>query len=711
MSNFIKHRFEPTFMAQTIMGIPLRPSIVKWSMLCAMLAIPFKKTLAAASVPCATTELMADTRFIFTNIPSGTVSITSLNFNGWVASGSGIIDVGSNDTYIHDNSNTQTFTHAFTGVNPLGSGAVVTVNLGVRNGIAGSPAISNYGKASVLSVKYGGVTYATVTTDGTTATDGHIATVNYLNGATGSVANGYTFDYGASPQPFGVINLANWEIALPSSVPNNSNLVMEFDPGGTSSGDAADDFGIASVSLTACPITISGHVYDDANGLQGTPANTVDGTGTNAGGLNAVLYDFTTGKVVATVPVSASGAYSFSVKAENNYSVYLTSNIISVGQTTVPVIALQAGWGNTGEQNCVASAGCAGNDGAPNGVLSLGTVSGNITQANFGVEQLPTATAKSFTVASGAFASLPQAGYPAVAGYVSIATSSTNLTGYNNTGGQLSGSDPEDCLAADACNTGKTFTVGAINSNTKLYYNFGAGPVLLTANTVISNYDPAKLVIYGQVGSGISGSPVGFTYSITDAAGKTSPLVSYTITSSTPLPVSLLSFTAHAEYGNTVLNWITAHEQNLSHFEVEWSADGNDFYKEGTVLSAQNSIEPNYHFNCAPQSITSYYRLRMVDEDGSYTYSNTLKIGAPGNSELNINIYPNPVKDRLHITNLHKGEMIKIFGITGQLILQQMAAGSNELLDLSSLATGTYQVIVTDGTEQVINIKLVKAGS
>jgi hypothetical protein len=55
--------------------------------------------------------------------------------------------------------------------------------------------------------------------------------------------------------------------------------------------------------------------------------------------------------------------------------------------------------------------------------------------------------------------------------------------------------------------------------------------------------------------------------------------------------------------------------------------------------------------------------------------------------------------------------MIKIFGITGQLILQQMAAGSNELLDLSRLAAGTYQVIVTDGAEQIIYIKLVKAGS
>ncbi|MNU28494.1 hypothetical protein D3C71_169320 [compost metagenome] len=705
----MKHRFEPVLMTQTTRGISLKSGIVLWSVLCAMLTIPFQKTYAA--VPCATTELMTDTRFIFTNIPNGTVSVTSLNFNGWVGSGTGIIDVGTNSTYIHDNSSTQTFTHAFTGVNPLGSGAVVTVSLGIRNGLAGVPTINNYGKASVLSIKYGGVTYATVTTDGTTATDGHIATVNYLNSATGSVANGYTFDYGVSPQGFGIINLANWQIFLPSSVPNNSNLVMEFDPGGSSSGDAADDFSVFAVSLTACPITIAGHVYDDANGLQGTPVNTVDGTGTNAGGLNAVLYDVTTGKVVATVPVDANGTYSFSAKAENNYSVYITTNTVTAGQTSVPVIALPAGWGNTGEQNCVASAGCTGNDGAPDGILSLGTVSGNITQANFGIEQLPTATAKSFTVSSGAFASIPTTGYPIVAGYVSIATSSTSLTGYNSTGGRLSGSDPEDCLAANTCNTGKTFTVGTINSNTKLYYNFGAGPVLLTSNTVISNYDPTKLVIYGQVGSGISGSPVGFTYSITDAAGKTSPFVPYTITTSTPLPVSLLSFAATAEDCKTMLTWVTAHEQSLRHFEVEWSADGNNFYKEGTVLAAKNSLEHTYYFNCAPQLTSSYYRLRMVDEDGTYTFSNTLKIGAPCNSSQDVSIYPNPVTDKLHISNLHKGAIIKIFGITGQLILQQKAAGGNELLDLSSLASGTYQVIVTDGAEQIIHIKLVKAGS
>lgn len=656
---------------------------------------------------CATTELTTDGKFVFTNGAGGTVNVNTLNFNGWVGAGNGIIDIGTGGTYIHDNSNTQTFTHAFTGVNPLGSGAVLNISLGIRNGIAGSP-ISDFGKASVLTVKYGGVVYATVTTDNTTASDGHIATVNYFNSATGSVPAGYTIDYGPSPQPFGVLNLANWQIFLPASVPNNNDLVIEFDPGGSSSADAADDFDVQAVSLTACPITISGHVYNDANGLQGTPVNTVDGTGTNAGGLNAVLYDVTSGKVVAIIPVNADGTYSFSAKAEDNYSVYITTNTATVGQTTVPIVALPAGWVSTGEQNCVVTAACTGNDGITNAVLSLGTVTGNITQANFGVEQTPTATTKSFMVAPGAFSGTPPAGYPSVSGYVSIPTSSTSLTGYNGTGGNLSGTDPEDCAAANTCNSGKTFTIGTINSNTKLYYDFGAGPVLLTTGTTIPNYDPAKLVIYGQAGSGTSGSPVGFTYSITDAAGKESPFVPYTITASTPLPVGLLSFTAKAEGCKTVLNWITSYELNLSHFDIEWSPDGNGFYKEATVIAAKNSTGSSYHFNCAAQTNTSYYRLRLVDEDGTYAFSNILKIAAPCSTDRDISLYPNPAKDRIHITNLHKGDLIRIFGITGQLIMQQEADKANEWIDISQVAAGTYQVIIADGKAQIVNIKLVK---
>jgi hypothetical protein len=206
-------------------------------------------------IPCATKELMADTRFIFTTGAGSTVPVNGLSFNGWTGIGSGNVDIDNKKTYIYDNVNTETFTHPFTGVNSLGSGAVISINLGIRNGVVnggGSGPITDWGEATVLTVKYGGVIYATVTTDGTTGAEGRIATIKYFNSATGSLPDSYTFDYGPTPQSFNHMNLVDWQIYLPASIPNNGSLVVEFNPGGVDANDAADDFKIGAVSLKAC---------------------------------------------------------------------------------------------------------------------------------------------------------------------------------------------------------------------------------------------------------------------------------------------------------------------------------------------------------------------------------------------------------------------------------------------------------------------------
>lgn len=72
--------------------------------------------------------------------------------------------------------------------------------------------------------------------------------------------------------------------------------------------------------------TISGSVYNDTNGLLGTPANTIDGSLYTTAGLNAVLYNTTLGQVTAVSAVTA-GAYSFSAP-DANYTVYLTTILL-----------------------------------------------------------------------------------------------------------------------------------------------------------------------------------------------------------------------------------------------------------------------------------------------------------------------------------------------------------------------------------------------
>jgi SdrD B-like domain len=138
--------------------------------------------------------------------------------------------------------------------------------------------------------------------------------------------------------------------------------------------------GTAIVPFGASLVSVSGTVFDDGNGnkLQAAPEGSVDGT---ALGLKAVLVS--NNQVIATVPVSATGTYTFAGVAPGNYSVLITTNT-PVG-TTPPAIALPTNWITTGEN----LGGTIEN--TPDSQQSIAVGSTAITGVNFGIEQLPIA--------------------------------------------------------------------------------------------------------------------------------------------------------------------------------------------------------------------------------------------------------------------------------------------------------------------------------
>jgi hypothetical protein len=142
---------------------------------------------------------------------------------------------------------------------------------------------------------------------------------------------------------------------------------------------AAADGEVEDYHLLVIGYKISGNVFEDLNGLTDY---TVNGIGTNAGStLNAILYDNTISQVAAITTVNPDGTYSFGAAPGDAYTVYVTVNTASVGQTSPPAVVLGAFLINTGE-NLGAGP---GNDGTPDGVLSIGTVSADVTNANFGI--------------------------------------------------------------------------------------------------------------------------------------------------------------------------------------------------------------------------------------------------------------------------------------------------------------------------------------
>ena len=111
------------------------------------------------------------------------------------------------------------------------------------------------------------------------------------------------------------------------------------------------------------------------------------------------------------------------------------------------------------------------------------------------------------------------------------------------------------------------------------------------------------------------------------------------------IPVELASFTASANNNSVELNWSTATELNNSGFEVERAFLGSEFEKIGFVSGYGTSTETHsYSFVDQSLAVGSYaYRLKQVDLDGSYEYSNVVNVDVtnPVEFELSQN-YPNP---------------------------------------------------------------------
>lgn len=180
------------------------------------------------------------------------------------------------------------------------------------------------------------------------------------------------------------------------------------------------------------------------------------------------------------------------------------------------------------------------------------------------------------------------------------------------------------------------------------------------------------------------------------------------------LPVKLTSFSATKKNDTKIgLNWITAQEDNVSHFVVERSFNGADYTEVGMVFAVGNSkTNSNYNFTDELNSAASgiiYYRLRIVDMDGRIENSMVRLIRSGEQKETaSIAAYPNPVMNELRVTLpatwQEKQVTIDIYNNNGQMVKRTVAnkASQTETLNVSDMRTGLYVVKVSNGTEVAV---------
>lgn len=167
------------------------------------------------------------------------------------------------------------------------------------------------------------------------------------------------------------------------------------------------------------------------------------------------------------------------------------------------------------------------------------------------------------------------------------------------------------------------------------------------------------------------------------------------------IPVELTSFSADANNNNVILKWSTATELNNSGFEIQRSAEGNEFASIGFVPGHGTTTEAkNYSFTDANLSTGTYsYRLKQVDYNGTYSYSEvvTVDVTAPAKFELAQN-YPNPFNPATSIkfTLPQSSDVtLKIYNALGQevktIVNRFMESGSHTInFDASDLNSGIY---------------------
>lgn len=193
-------------------------------------------------------------------------------------------------------------------------------------------------------------------------------------------------------------------------------------------------------------------------------------------------------------------------------------------------------------------------------------------------------------------------------------------------------------------------------------------------------------------------------------------IIEYTYTGIT-LPVRLLYFRGVLENNAAQLEWSTSAETNSDHFVVERSLDGVSYTDIGTIKSTGNSAVTNVYTYSDINAVTQqgniiYYRLRMVDIDGSAKYSNVVSIAL--NEKVDkISVVPNPVQgiSKVYITVINGGTANwKVVDNSGVVVMQnnlQLKPGANSLsLDMTRLAAGIYYLNVSGpGISQKVKLQ------
>lgn len=180
------------------------------------------------------------------------------------------------------------------------------------------------------------------------------------------------------------------------------------------------------------------------------------------------------------------------------------------------------------------------------------------------------------------------------------------------------------------------------------------------------------------------------------------------------LPVTIVSFSGSKKNNTNVLNWQVANEIDLDHYELQKSNDGQNFTFLATIKADGNKDYSFTDNDLNGFAATEYYRLKSVDADGNFTYSNIVVLQTNGFS-WSAQVNPNPVENGINLkieSPAQDKAMVILTDISGRQLMKKnisIGAGNNSfpIIESSNLANGTYFISIFS-TQNKETIKVVK---
>jgi hypothetical protein len=175
---------------------------------------------------------------------------------------------------------------------------------------------------------------------------------------------------------------------------------------------------------------------------------------------------------------------------------------------------------------------------------------------------------------------------------------------------------------------------------------------------------------------------------------------------SNALPVTLVDFSVKKSNHKVIATWATLSEKNCSHFEIECKSNTSDFIKIGEITAKNNSsVKREYSFEGSIElNKVNYYRLKIVDLDGTYAYSSisVLKI----NTESQLEMYPNPILNNTVSIKLNADDdyYLTVVDMNGAIMDKQIVKSSEKVASVqlpNKLKQGIYifKLVSTTGEE------------